>query len=139
MRKNGLLDKDSVPQYIREIVSRLYPVLMGFEDEDGSWWGYTFRLDAKWKCGYESQLQNDCEKLLKWCDSWYAHTAIIQFMWWYNEIPVPGGSEFKGTHWHRRKALRDGFRNHVYVVITDPVAMRFEKDNFCRKIATGNK
>lgn len=65
-RKACLLTENDVPQYIRKIVQRLHPVLMDFEDEEGEWWGYTFRLDAKWKCGYESQLENDCQKLLKW-------------------------------------------------------------------------
>lgn len=62
-RKACLLTQNDVPQYIKEIVQRLRPVLIQFEDEDGNWWGYTFRLDAKWKCGYESQLQNDCKKI----------------------------------------------------------------------------
>ena len=45
-RKACLLTRDDVPQYIRKIVQRLYPVPIDFEDEEGNWWGYTFRLDA---------------------------------------------------------------------------------------------
>lgn len=129
-RKACLLTQNDVPQYIKEIVQRLHPVLMEFEDEDGNWWGYTFRLDAKWKCGYESQLQNDCEKLLKWCESWYAHAKVIRYGWWHNEVKTSGDYYPKGTKGHKRKALREGFRNHVYLVISDPVANRFEKDGF---------
>lgn len=105
---------------------------MEYKDDSGDWWGYTFRLDAKWKCGYESQLEKDCENLLKWCKMWYAHAVIIKYAWWYNEVPTSKEYDYKGTHWHKRKALRENFRNHVYVVISDPVAYRFEKDNYYR-------
>lgn len=132
-RKACLLTQKDVPLHIKEIVQRLHPVSMEFEDENGNWWGYTFRLDAKWKCGYESQLQNDCEKLLKWCESWYAYAKPIKYMWWYNEVGTSNEHDFKGTHWHKRKALREGWRNHVYLVISDPVASRFEKDGFYKE------
>lgn len=132
-RKACLLTRDDVPQYIRKIVQRLYSVPIDFEDEKGNWLGYTFRLDAKWKCGYESQLENDCKKLLAWCEHWYAHAKLIQYMWWYNEVSISREDEIKGTHWHQRKALREGWRNHAYLVISDPVAYRFEKDGFYRK------
>lgn len=133
-RKACLLTQKDVPRYIKEIVQRLHPVSMEYEDENGNWWGYTFRLDAKWKCGYESQLQNDCEKLLKWCESWYAYARPIKFMWWYNEVGTSNKHDFKGTHWRQRKALREGYRNHVYLVISDPVAGRFEKDGFYKEV-----
>lgn len=133
-RKACLLTQKDVPHYIKEIVQRLHPVSMEFRDENGDWWGYTFRLDAKWKCGYESQLQNDCEKLLKWCESWYAYAKPIKFMWWYNEVGTSNEHDFKGTHWHKRKALREGWGNHVYLVISDPVASRFEKDGFYNEV-----
>lgn len=133
-KKACLLTKNDVPQYIKEIVKRLHPVLMEYEDENGNWWGYVFRLNAKWKCGYETQLENDCEKLLKWCKSWYAHAKLINYKWWYNEVNTSIEHEFKGTHWHKKKALREGWRNHAFLVISDPVAGRFEKDGFYREI-----
>lgn len=133
-RKACLLTQNDVPQYIKEIVQRLRPVLIQFEDEDGNWWGYTFRLDAKWKCGYTTQLQNDCKKLLKWCESWYAHAKLIKYMRWYNEVSTSGKHELKGTYQHQQKALREKWRNHAYFVISDPVANRFEKDNFYRAV-----
>lgn len=129
-RKAYILTKEDVPQYIRAIVQRLQPVLMEYSDEDGDWWGYTFRLNAKWKCGYESQLVNDCEKLLKWCNSWYAHAKLIKYMWWYDEVNT---TQIKGSYHHQRKALNKGWKNHAYLVISDPVAYRFEKDNFYRE------
>ena len=132
-RRACLLTRDDVPQYIREIVKRLHPVLMEYEDEEGNWWGYTFRLDAKWKCGYESQLMNDCVKLLKWCESWYAHAKLIRYMWWDEQVPTTHDYEWKGTRSHKRKALREGWRNHAYLVISDTVAHRFEKDGFYRQ------
>lgn len=131
-RKNCLLTKQDVPQYIKDIVSRLHPVLLEHKDEKGDWWGYTFRLDAKWKCGYETQLLNDTEKLIKWCNSWYAHAKIIRYAWWQNEVRTASEYEVKGTYYHKRKALREGFRNHALLVISDPVARRFEMDGFYR-------
>ena len=131
-RKAYLLTQNDVPQYIKKIVQRLHPVLMEFEDEYGNWCGYTFRLDAKWKCGYESQLQNDCEKLFKWCESWYAHAKLIEYKWWYNEVSTSTEYDFKGNRWQKRKAWRERWRNHAYLVISDPVARRFEKDGFYR-------
>lgn len=131
-RKACLLTANDVPEYIKEIVKRLHPVMMKFDDEDGDWWGYTFRLDAKWKCGYESQLKNDCEKLLRWCESWHAHAKLINYAWWFNEVPTSNEYDWKGTSVHKRKALREGFRNHAYLVVSDPVAHRFEKDEFYR-------
>lgn len=138
-RKACLLTRDDVPQYIRKIVQRLYPVPIDFEDKEGNWWGYTFRLDAKWKCGYESQLENDCKKLLAWCEHWYAHAKLIQYMWWYNEVSISREDKIKGTHWHQRKALREGWRNHAYLVISDPVAYRFEKDGFYKTFDSKNR
>lgn len=132
-KKACLLTQKDVPHYIKEIVKRLRPILMEFEDENGNWWGYTFRLDAKWKCGYETQLKNDCDKLIKWCESWYAYAKIIRYMWWYNEIETTTEHESKGTRWHMRKALRENWRNHAYIVISDPVANRFEKDDFYKE------
>lgn len=134
-KKACLLTQKDVPQYIKEIANRLHPVFMEFEDENGNWWGYTFRLDAKWKCGYESQLENDCEKLIKWCQGWYAHARVIRYMWWYKEVATTTKYGLEGTMDHKRKALRNGWRNHVYIVISDPVAHRFEKDGFYREVA----
>lgn len=131
-RKACLLTQNDVPQYIKEIIKRLQPVLMEYEDEEGNWWGYTFKLNAKWKCGYESQLKNDCEKLINWCKSWYAYAKVIEYKWWYKEVK-PSDELDKGTRWHLKKALREKWRNHAYLVISDPVARRFEKDGFYKE------
>jgi len=72
------------------------------------------------------------EKLLKWCESWYAHAVLIRIVWWYEAVPTTTEHEWRGTRWHKRKALREGFRNHAYLAISDPVAQRFEKDGFYR-------
>ena len=128
-----LLTAGDVPEYIKEIAKRLQPVLMDFQDDDGEWWGYTFRLDAKWKCGYESQLKADCDKLIKWCEKWHAHSKLIRHAWWYTDVEPPyGGHGLIGTKEHQRKALKEGWRNHAFLVISDPVAHQFEKDGFYR-------
>lgn len=127
-----MLTEKDVPQYIKEIVKRLHPVKIEYEDEDGIWWGYTFKLNAKWKCGYESQLEKDCQQLIKWCQSWYTHAKLIRYMWWYKEVKTSYENDFTGTARHKRKALRENWRNHALLVISDPVANRFEKDGFYR-------
>lgn len=125
-----ILTTKKVPKYIKEIVKRLYPVLIEYKTEDGDFWGYTFRLDAKWKCGYESQLKKDCSTLLGWCASNHAHAEIIEHCFWFDKVPTYGA--IKGSAAHLRRARKQGFRNHIYLVITDPVAFRFEKDNYYR-------
>lgn len=130
-KKAFLLTSKDVPEYVKVIVHRLHPVLMEYRDDEGDWWGYTFRLDAKWKCGYESQLQKDCEKLLNWCKTWYAHASLIQYRFWYTETK-PSHKLDRGTKWHYRKALRENWHNHAFLVISDPVARRFENDGFYR-------
>lgn len=131
-RRACLLETSDVPEYIKEIAKRLHPVLMEFVDEEGSWWGYTFRLDAKWKCGYESQLKNDCEKLVKWAKNWYAYARVIEYKFWEATVEPSNDCTPRGTYSHQRKALREGFRNHAFLVISDPVARRFELDHFFR-------
>jgi hypothetical protein len=55
-------------------------------------------------------------------------------MWWYNEVSTSRKHELNGTYQHQQKALREKWRNHAYLVISDPVANRFEKDNFYRAV-----
>lgn len=125
-----ILTKEDVPQYIQEIVKRLHIVMIDYiDDKEQNWWGYTFKLKAKWKLSYEHQLEADCEKLLKWCKRWNAHAELIKYMWWNKEVPCQG---YEYTKTHYRKAMRKGFHNHALLVISDPVAHRFEKDNFYR-------
>lgn len=120
-----LLTKEDVPKYIKEIASRLSPVMMSYKDEDGfEWYGYVYKLNAKWKCGYESQLVKDTEALVKWCKSWHAHSEIIKYCWW-NEVFTEGSFASR-----ERKAWRCEFTNHSIVVISDPVANRFERDDY---------
>lgn len=134
-KKSLILTSSDIPDYIKEIVKRLYPVLVKFEDKEGNWWGYTFKLDAKWKCGYESQLKSDCEKLIKWCNGKHAYSTLIRHAWWYDSIEPPRGGCFGDRH-HKRKALKEGWRNHSFLVISDPVAKLFEENTFFRNERT---
>lgn len=121
-----VLTTANVPKYIREIVPRL-KLTTDYAENDLP--GYTFKLYGKYKIGYEEQLMSDCEKLLAWCKRWYADAYVVsEHFWWADVEQVPGG--FRGDKWHKRKAYRAGFRNYIKVVITDPVAHRFEKDNY---------
>ena len=125
-----ILTNGKVPAYIKEIAKRLKPVLIDYKTEEGDFWGYTFRLDAKWKCGYESQLASDCQKLIDWCRRQHAHTELIEYCFWYDKVPADG--TIWGSKYHLARARKKQFRNHAYLVITDPVAFRFERDNYYR-------
>lgn len=128
-RKAALLTTEDVPKYIREIASRLR-LSMDYEEGDNP--GYTFKLYGKYKIGYEDQLSSDCEKLIKWCQSWHADAYIVGEHFWFNAVEkVPGG--FFGDKYHKRKAYRAGVRNYIKVVITDPVALRFERDDYYKQ------
>jgi len=54
-------------------------------------------------------------------------------MWWHKEVPTPHAYDYKGTRQHYQKALRDGWKNHAYLVISDPVARRFEDGGFYKE------
>lgn len=127
MSKTTLTTAD-VPKYIREIVPRLR---LTTDYAEGDIPGYTFKLYGKHKVGYEDQLHSDCEKLLAWCKRWYADAYIASEHFWYTDVPVP--NRFSGDHSHRRRAYEMGYRNYIKVIITDPVAHRFEKDNYYRE------
>lgn len=119
MATKTIMTKDDVPQYIREIVQRLVPD----KTSQGGVWGYNFRLYAKWPRGYVTQLMDDCEKLLAWCRRHYAEANLVERRLWYDVHP----------EWDFRMAERRKFHNYAVVTITDPVAQRFEKDNFYKK------
>ena len=125
-----LLNTDDVPEYVREIVKYLRPTTDYSENDIP---GYTFRLYGKYKIGYEGQLERNCEKLIDWCQRHYADAYVASKHAWWKEVPVPGGA-LRGDIAHRKKAYRDGFRNYVKIVITDPVARRFELDEFYRGV-----
>ena len=123
-----LLTTADVPEYVREIVKNLRPTTDYGENDIP---GYTFKLYGKYKIGYEGQLESNCEKLIAWCKRYYADAYIVSKHAWWNEVPVPGAA-LRGDGTHRKKAHRDGFRNYIKIVITDPVARRFEIDKFYR-------
>lgn len=130
-RKACLLTSKDVPNYIRDIARRLEPVMLSYQDKEGNeWFGYVFKLNAKWRCGYESQLEKDAERLVKWCKGWYAHSEIIKYRFWYDAFPHKVSGDWKAR---KRKAWKCGFRNSVLLVISDPVAYRFEKDGYINR------
>lgn len=127
MSKTMLLAED-VPQYIREIVKNLR-LDTRYEEDDVP--GYTFRLYGKHRVGYESQLSSDCEKLLAWCKRHYADAYVVGEHFWFTDVPAP--HDFGGDLAHQRKAYELGYHNYIKVVITDPVALRFENDRYYRE------
>ena len=124
-----LLKTEDVPAYVREMVPYLR---LTTNYKDGDIPGYTFELYGKYKIGYEDQLLVNCKKLIAWCRRYYAEAYIVSKHFWWSEV-VPSCSDDFYTREHRRKAYRDGFRNHIKIVITDPVAHRFEKDGYYRE------
>lgn len=129
-RKAYLLTKEDVPKYIKEIVSRLQPV-SGNEYADHPEYeiGYTFKLYGKYKRGYESMLESDCEKLIKWANSWYADTRVVEKCFWEEKCAVYNHGFYDYTRTFNA-ANKEHFRNYYVIVITDPVANRFEKDGY---------
>lgn len=123
-----LLTSADVPKYIREIVARLH-LTTNYAENDLP--GYTFKLYGKWKLGYESQLTSDCEKLVAWCKRHYAEAYVASEHFWWADVSAPNG--FAGGRSHRRRAYETGYRNYIKVIITDPVANRFEKDGYYRE------
>lgn len=122
-----LLTTVDVPKYIREIVARLH-LTTDYAENDIP--GYTFKLYGKWKVGYESQLDSDCEKLIAWCKRCFADAYVAERHFWYNEVEM---GPFAMQKQKMRKAFRIGYRNYIKVIITDPVAHRFEKDGYYRE------
>lgn len=126
MSKTSLATAD-VPKYIREIVARLH-LTTDYAGSDLA--GYTFKLYGKWRVGYENQLESDCEKLIAWCKRYYADAYVAEKHFWYNEIEM---GPFAMLKQKMKKAYRIGYRNYIKVIITDPVAHRFEKDGYYRE------
>lgn len=116
MAVKTILTSDDVPKYIREIASRLVPD----KSCKGGIWGCNFRLYAKWPRGYVNQFQDDVQKLLAWCRRHYATAELVEWRLWYHRHP----------DWDFRNAERAKARNYAIITITDPVALRFEKDGF---------
>ena len=119
-----MLTEKKVPKYIKEIAQRLHPVLIKLKDneERDIYWGYTFRLDAKWKCGYERQMLSDAEKLVSWATKHHAAAKVISCRLWQDK--------YDDIH----TARRNNWRNHCLIGITDPVAWVFEKANYFREV-----
>jgi len=133
-RKESIMSKtilttSDVPKYIKEIVPRLNQTTDYAENDLP---GYTFKLYGRHKIGYEDQLTSDCEKLLAWCKRYYADAYIASEHFWRTDVPAP--NRFGLDHAHKRRAYETGYRNYIKVVITDPVAHRFEKDGYYREV-----
>ena len=123
-----LLTRKDVPKYVQEIVTRLC-LTTDYTEQDLP--GYTFKLYGKWRVGYENQLRGDCQKLIDWCRSYFADAYIVSEHFWMTDVPHESNG-FAGDKHHKQKAYRQGYRNYIKIVITDPVANRFEKDKYYR-------
>ncbi|MBO6292977.1 MAG: hypothetical protein J6N51_12115 [Selenomonas sp.] len=104
-----------IPKYIKDMLPRLH---LSKTRE------YTWKLYGKHKCGHESQLETEADKLVNFAKRFYADAEITETNFWYDAFPAEAGESWKTR---RTKAYRQGFRNSVEIRITDPVARMLEK------------
>lgn len=102
-----MLSSNNIPKYIHKIIDNNL-VYAGCAAQHSDYYGYTFRLYGKHKIGYEQQLFNDAEKLVKWASRNHATSFAVRVRSYY-------GPEMQ-------QAYKKGLRNYVDLVITDPVA-----------------
>lgn len=104
-----------IPQYIKDILPRLHQS----KTKEHVW-----ELYGKHKCGYESKLETEANKLVNFAKRFYADAEIVETHFWYD---VFRDSEVSWKT-RRAKAYCQGFRNSVEIRITDPVALILEKE-----------
>lgn len=122
--------KKYFPNYVMEMIPRLRCELPEREDIDnpiepwsyqagrvkGDMFGYGWRLYGKNRCGGEIGLMNEAKRLVKFAKRKYAEAYIVRPHFWNAKYNT------------RSVAYKHGHRNYVYLVITDPVALRIERE-----------
>ena len=103
-----------IPKYITEMLPRLN--LSGTKE-------YTWRLYGRHKCGYESQLEAEADRLVSFAKRFYADAEIVETHFWFDDFPA---AETASRQTRLKTAYRQGFRNSVEIRITDPVARILE-------------
>ena len=103
-----------IPKYIMEMLPRLN---LSRTKE------YTWRLYGRHKCGYESQLEAEADRLVSFAKRFYADAEIVETHFWYDTFPAEAGESWKTR---RTKAYHQDFHNFVEIRITDPVARILE-------------
>lgn len=98
----------TVPKYIKEIL--YYSTLL---DEP-----YRIKIMSKNKVGGEQGFKKSINKLIEWCKRYYADATIIEDGMWYNKYQTAS------------QAYSHGYRNYFILEVTDPVMLKWEKDNF---------
>lgn len=111
-----------IPKYIREILenkAKIVTSINGNVDEIDP--GYTIRLFGDWPRGYENQLLTRADKLVAWAKRNGADAYVVKSQMWYERYD---------TYYH---ATRVGYRNHIYLVITDPVMLELERAGLVKR------
>lgn len=101
-----LITTDDVPKYVREITSRMYKTPVGAYEKEIV--GYTFTVYGRFKTVYDSRLERDLERLVKWAQRYYAESNII------------------ATAFNKRIGKK-GYVHFAVITITDPVCRILEK------------
>lgn len=104
-----------IPKYINDMLPRLY---LSTTKE------YVWILYGKHKCGYESQLESEADKLVSFAKRFHADAEIVSTCFWNDICPPKEGESWKTA---RARAYCQGVRNFVEIRITDPVAITLEK------------
>ena len=115
-----------IPKYIDEILrgkANIVTTINGNVDNIDP--GYTIRLFGDWPRGYENKLLTSADKLVAWARRNGADAYTVQRDMWYHHYDC--------TNAGYSKAARDGYWNHIYLVITDPVMLELEKAGLVKR------
>lgn len=105
-----------IPGYIRQIMSddRLH-LAPGYEHEPYAI-GYYFRLYRKNNIQHISSLEAEAARIASWAERNYAESSIVRTVYFSDKE-------------HRKPYYK---RDYVLMIITDPVALKLEKEGIQR-------
>lgn len=115
-----------IPKYIREILENKACIVTSINGNvDNIDPGYTIRLFGDWPRGYENKLLTSADKLVAWAKRNGADARIVKQQMWYDRY---GCSNVGYRH-----AVDVRYRNHIYLVITDPVMLELERAGLVKR------
>ena len=102
----------TVPKYVKRLLQG--SILL---DEP-----YRIKVFANNKVGGEKGFLKEIDKLIDWCKRWYADATIIENGMWYEKYQTAS------------QAYSHGHHNYFILEVTDPVMLKWEKDNFYKNV-----
>lgn len=100
--------KITIPSYIKKILQRSQLL-----NEP-----YKIKIYGNNKVGGEKGFIKEIEKLIDWCKRYYAEAIITENGMWYKKYATAS------------QAYSHGHHNYFILEVTDPVMLKWEKDNF---------